>query len=41
MKDCWHARPTLRPTFHEISERLGILLEEGVRSVSILLSLLI
>ncbi|XP_065201888.1 vascular endothelial growth factor receptor 1-like isoform X2 [Planococcus citri] len=32
MKDCWHSRPTLRPTFTELSERLGIMLEDGVRS---------
>lgn len=34
MLDCWQERPILRPTFTELSERLGMLLEIEVKSVS-------
>ncbi|KAK9883645.1 hypothetical protein WA026_001815 [Henosepilachna vigintioctopunctata] len=32
MLDCWSANPLDRPTFSELSERLGLLLEDGVRT---------
>ncbi|KAK9883627.1 hypothetical protein WA026_001798 [Henosepilachna vigintioctopunctata] len=32
MLDCWSANPLNRPTFSELSERLGLLLEDSVRT---------
>lgn len=33
MLQCWKAKPTLRPSFTELVENIGELLEEGVRMV--------
>ncbi|XP_063227857.1 vascular endothelial growth factor receptor 1-like isoform X2 [Bacillus rossius redtenbacheri] len=32
MLDCWQAQPTQRPSFTELSEQLGAMLEESVRA---------
>ncbi|CAG2053935.1 unnamed protein product [Timema podura] len=37
MLECWQARPTHRPSFTDLSETLGAMLEESVRNVSRLL----
>lgn len=34
MSQCWKAKPTLRPSFTDLVESIGNLLEESVRSVS-------
>lgn len=34
MMECWRARPILRPSFTELVERLGSMLEESVRKVT-------
>lgn len=33
MLDCWQPKPTMRPTFCKLSERLGSMLEDSVRKV--------
>lgn len=33
MLECWRARPVQRPTFGNLVDKLGNLLEEGVRKV--------
>lgn len=35
MQECWIEKPNLRPSFTELAERLGDMLENTVRSVSI------
>lgn len=34
MLDCWKMKPTLRPSFTDLAERLGPLLQEDTKSVS-------
>jgi len=34
MLDCWKMNPMTRPSFTDLAERLGDLLEDGTRSVS-------
>jgi hypothetical protein len=34
MLDCWKMNPMTRPSFTDLSERLGDLLKDGTKSVS-------
>lgn len=34
MQDCWHKNPHSRPSFVELTERMGAMLEDTVRTVS-------
>lgn len=36
MLQCWETKPTLRPSFTELVDSIGDLLEESVRAVSLL-----
>lgn len=38
MLDCWHGVPTERPTFTELVERLGDLLQANVQQVELSMS---
>lgn len=35
MLDCWKMNPMTRPSFTDLAERLGDLLQDGTKSVSI------
>lgn len=34
MLDCWKMNPMTRPTFNDLAERIGDLLQDGTKSVS-------
>lgn len=36
MLDCWKMNPMTRPSFTDLAERLGDLLQDGTKSVSII-----
>lgn len=39
MLQCWKAKPTLRPSFTELVQGIGELLEESVKAVSLMLTI--
>ena len=34
MLECWHKKPQMRPSFTDLAEKLGNMLEDTVRTVS-------